>query len=241
MRLLIIPIQTISDAITNSSSELFILNTNKSCQEIKDILNTFTSGFKDPEVFHLEEFRKWRKKFRNGEIKETFDYPGSIFEIVNGWFKDSEDKKDLMDLRIQFLLDPCYTIYEANLSIGIYDSSYQEPIHKQFINYINNNWKRIGKVINNNLKDAGENSIYHVTWWDIQHHYLVRTSLEEFAEEFINNYTGPKPSVWEIPEKDDLSKFDGCVMVVSEDDNSIPYETWDQINDTFNGRNIHLG
>lgn len=40
MNILVIPVQSVSDLIT--------------------ILNTFTSGFRYPEVFSLKDFREWR-------------------------------------------------------------------------------------------------------------------------------------------------------------------------------------
>lgn len=51
MNILVIPVQSVSDLITNSSSEVFILETGKTCEEVNTILNTFTSGFRYPEVF----------------------------------------------------------------------------------------------------------------------------------------------------------------------------------------------
>lgn len=67
MNILVIPVQTVSDIITNSSSEVFILDTGKTCEEVNTMLHTFTSGFDYPEVFSLKDFREWRKKLRNGE------------------------------------------------------------------------------------------------------------------------------------------------------------------------------
>lgn len=42
MNILVIPVQSVSDLITNSSSEVFILETGKTCEEVNTILNTFT-------------------------------------------------------------------------------------------------------------------------------------------------------------------------------------------------------
>ena len=96
MNILVIPVQSVSDLITNSSSEVFILETGKTCEEVNTILNTFTSGFRHPEVFSLKDFREWRKKLRSGEIEDDWSYPGTIFSIANGWFKDPEDEEDLL-------------------------------------------------------------------------------------------------------------------------------------------------
>lgn len=86
MNILVIPVQTVSDIITNSSSEVFILDTGKTCEEVDTMLHTFTSGFSYPEVFSLKDFREWRKKVRSGEIEEDWSYPGSIFSIAEGWY-----------------------------------------------------------------------------------------------------------------------------------------------------------
>lgn len=96
MNILVIPVQTVSDIITNSSSEVFILDTGKTCEEVDTMLHTFTSGFSYPEVFSLKDFREWRKKVRSGEIEEDWSYPGSIFSIAEGWFMDPEDEKDVL-------------------------------------------------------------------------------------------------------------------------------------------------
>lgn len=106
MNILVIPVQSVSNLITNSSSEVFILETGKTCEEVNTILNTFTSGFRHPEVFSLKDFREWRKKLRSGEIEEDWSYPGTIFSIANGWFKDPEDEEDLLNLRMDFLFNP---------------------------------------------------------------------------------------------------------------------------------------
>lgn len=111
MNILVIPVQTVSDLITNSSSEVFILETGKTCEEVNTILNTFTSGFSYPEVFSLKDFREWRKKLRSGEIEEDWSYPGSIFSIANGWFFDPQSK---------------YRTY-------VYSNKYREPIHAAMV------------------------------------------------------------------------------------------------------------
>ena len=50
-------------------------------------------------------------------------------------------------------------------------------------------------------------------------------------EEFLRNNNVPKV----------LAKLKDFVLIESESDNSIPYESWDDINATFNGNNWHLG
>ena len=51
----VVEIQSFSDIITNSSSELFVLNTNNTIQKVKEILSSITYGYIDPIIFNLEK------------------------------------------------------------------------------------------------------------------------------------------------------------------------------------------
>lgn len=237
------PVQSISDLITNSSSEVFILNTGKTCEEVNDILEGFTSGFRYPEVFSLKEFREWRKRLRNNEIESDWSYPGTIFDIANGWFKDPEDEEDILELRMDFLFDPFEVITYGKDIVGhCFSCKYTEPIHNAFIEYLNNNWDKVEYKINQVLSDLDEAHVSSIDWSTLRRHNLwFKSALEDEAKEFLKSYNGPKPSVWEIPYNEDVTRLDGCILVVGEYDNSIPYETWDKIRDLFNGWNVHLG
>lgn len=243
VRLLAIPVQSISDVITNSSSEVFILDTGKTCEEVNTILTGFTSGFEYPEVFSLKDYREWRTKLRSGEIEDDWSYPGTIFSIADGWFKDPEDEEDILDLRRDFLFDPFETIDCGNGMTGhSYRSSYMEPIHTAFVDYLNNNWHRIGNTINDVLIQHDEETVTSIDWKTIRrNHYAFEGKLTDITNEFLKTYSGPKPTVWDVNPYLDVRNLDGKVLVVSEDDNSIPYDSWDKINELFNGWNIHLG
>lgn len=242
MNILIIPVQTISDVITNSSSEVFILDTGKTCEEVNTILHTFTSGFCYPEVFSLKDFREWRKKLRSGEIEDDWSYPGSIFSIANGWFKDPEDEEDLLNLRMDFLFEPFETVNYGEFVAYSFNPSYKEPIHDAFIEYLNNNWDKVGCDINQVLKERGEIAVSSIDWDTLnRNNYWFKNALEDTAKKFLKNYDGPKPTVWEVSKREDVRELDGKVLVVSNDDNSIPFDTWEEINDLFNGWNVHLG
>ncbi|MFA5154171.1 MAG: hypothetical protein WC554_16595, partial [Clostridia bacterium] len=55
-----------------------------------------------------------------------------------------------------------------------------------------------------------------------------------------------KPSWWKNPIKytyndRPVSELDGCVMIISEDDNSMPFDEFDWVEETFNATRYHLG
>lgn len=243
MNILVIPVQTVSDLITNSSSEVFILETGKTCEEVNTILNTFTSGFRHPEVFSLKDFREWRKKLRSGEIEDDWSYPGTIFSIAEGWFMDPEDEKDVLDLRMEFLFKPYQVIdLEDRHKTCVYSNKYKEPIHDAFVEYLNRNWSMVGGLINQTLREEGEETVDSMDWCTLRkNHYILESPLYDIAKEFLESYNDPEPTVWNIGKHYDVRELDGKILVVSNDDNSIPYDTWDKINSLFNGWNVHLG
>lgn len=241
---LVIPVQSISDVITNSSSEVFILEAGKTCEEVNTILNGFTSGFRYPEVFSLKEYREWRNEKRNNpEIEYDFSYPGTIFSIAEGWFKDPEDEEDMLNLRRDFLFDPFQTIDYGDGLVGhCYNPNYMEPVHEAFIEYLNSNWDKVDTIINSILAEHDDEAVGSINWKTIRrHHYAFERELWDITNGFLKAYDGPKPTVWDISDRLDVRNLDGKVLVVSDDDNSIPYDTWDKINELFNGWNVHLG
>lgn len=243
MNVLVIPVQSISDVITNSSSEVFILDTGKTCEEVNNVLKGFTSGFRYPEVFSLKDYREWRKKLRSGELEESWDYPGTIFDIADGWFRDPENEEDVLELRIDFLFDPFETHdYGDGFIAHSYSSRYKEPIQDAFIDFLNDNWDRVGEAINHVLAEVDEDETDSIDWETLrEYNHWFEDALQDISKEFLKNYNGPKPTVWEVSKNEDVRRLDGKILVVSNDDNSIPYDTWDKINSLFNGWNIHLG
>lgn len=215
MNILAIPVQSISDLITNSSSEVFILDTGKDM----------------------------RGSFVVVKIEEGWSYPGTIFEIANGWLKDPEDEEDVLEVRMNFLFEPFEVHDYGNGMIARgYSCDYKEPIHDAFIEYLNNNWDKVNYDINRVLAEEEDDAVDCIDWKTLHRHsYWFKNALWDISKEFLKSYDGPKPTVWEISKAEDVRRLDGKVLVVSNDDNSIPYDTWDKINSLFNGWNIHLG
>ena len=123
-----------------------------------------------------------------------------------------------------------------------YSSSYKEPIHDAFIEYLNKNWDKVAYDINRVLAEEEDDAVSSIDWKTLRrHNYWLKDALEDVAKEFLKNYNGPESTVWNVSKWEDVRRLDGKVLVVSNDDNSIPYDTWDKIRDLFNGWNVHLG
>lgn len=142
-----------------------------------------------------------------------------------------------------FLFEPYQIIDpQSKYRTYVYSNKYREPIHDAFVEYLNNNWNRVGGVINQTLEEDGEETVDSMDWSTLlKNNYLLKDPLDNIAKEFLENYNGPEPTVWNVGKRDDVRELDGKVLVVSNDDNSIPYDTWDKINSLFNGWNVHLG
>lgn len=89
MEVFIIKKQSESDVITNSSSEVFIMHTDKSPKEVVEILSNITYGF-DPDVkrFSLEEYKKALASEGEGDY---FEY-ATPFYVAQDYFVDKKDK-----------------------------------------------------------------------------------------------------------------------------------------------------
>lgn len=202
-RLISIKLQSCTDLITNSSSELFQLRTDLPLEQVKETLSTITSGYLEPVLFDLKEYREFKKNPDSNHPK--FD----IYSSVDGWFYDPKDLDDIFTI---------YKYYLTNYSWYTKDSLQQEFAefvnkHKYFIN------PERTYISPHNIKDE---------------------AFSEFIDSHImpDVYTANKKANLYIASIEDL---DGCILVLSENDNSIPYETWNDINTMFNGKDYHLG
>ena len=62
-----------------------------------------------------------------------------------------------------------------------------------------------------------------------------------FIESFLDSWTGPRPITLELPEYKNAKYWVGKIGFSGDSDNSIPYEDFDKIKDTFDGSNWHMG
>ena len=210
--LAVIPIQSFSDIITNSSSELFVLNTNNTIQKIKEILSSITSGYLDPIIFNLEKYNKWKE-----DNSFVSNLESTYFDTIEGWFTDLDDENSLFDYRLQAFRN----IMEYNSLEVCYFKESNIPFYTEFMKFA----KTIG------LKSINSFSIY-------------RENKEEKCKEFFNQFEKSGnilPSWWNPKEEDTVQGLNGKVLLLSCDENSIPYESFDFINEILNGYNLHLG
>ena len=210
--LIIIPIQSFSDIITNSSSELFVLNTNNTIQKVKEILNSITSGYQDPIIFNLENYNKWKE-----DDSFVSNLESTYFDTVEDWLIDLDSEDSLFEYRLQAFCN----IMEYNSLQVCYFRENNIPFYTEFMKFV----KTIG------LKSAERFSIY-------------REKKEEECKEFFNQFEksgNTLPSWWNPKEEDTVQGLNGKVLLLSCDENSIPYESFDFINEILNGYNLHLG
>ena len=210
--LIIIPIQSFSDIITNSSSELFVLNTNNTIQKVKEILNSITFGYQDPIIFNLESYNKWKE-----DNSSVSNLESTYFNTVEDWLIDLDSEDSLFEYRLQAFCN----IMEYNSLQVCYFRENNIPFYTEFMKFV----KTIG------LKSAERFSIY-------------RENKKEECKEFFNQFEKSGnilPSWWNPKEEDTVQGLNGKVLLLSCDENSIPYESFDFINEILNGYNLHLG
>lgn len=231
MNLLVLDIQSTSDVITNSSSEVFILKTNKTCEEVNNILKSFTSGFRYPEVFHLDEYRKWRETYKDDrEYHEE-----TLYNYIEDFYIDPENENDMIYHYSQFLFDPWK--YEK---IGDYEykasgCNCHHQINIDFWKYLNNYTEEIKKVI----PEYKPYKTYKEFEYD---DYYLKWRIPGFiVKNFMDTYTGKIPRELKLSKYENVLSLDGKVLVLSESENSIPFDDFNKINELFNGYNVHLG
>ena len=199
-RILIINTQSFVDVITNSSSELFICNTNKSLDAVKDILKdmleksdystSFEDAFGDVQYISSVDTQlndSWwsgmpkteedAKAQRRKEILEN-----KIWEEVRDNNMDWNERNKLVDKRVQDELT------------------------------------RIHRLLKFETIDGGEMDIPE--WW-----YTLKDPSDRY-------YT---------PSLDWRERYIGKVIITSNGDNSIPYDLFDEIENTFDADRRHLG
>lgn len=124
-------INSISDVITNSSSELFVINDkNTTLDHLKNIINPILDGYYEPFVFNLDTFRKW---VESSEEDNSTDID-ACFQTIYDWFIDLEYPSGL----IYYIRDTLYKLRLEDyikLENSLLKELYAELIKKYDTNY----------------------------------------------------------------------------------------------------------
>lgn len=231
MNLLVLDIQSTSDVITNSSSEVFILKTNKTCEEVNNILKSFTSGFRYPEIFHLDEYRKWRETHEDdGKYHEE-----TLYDYIRDFFIDPENDDDMIYYYKEFLFNPWEYMKIGEHKYKTFGCNCYHQINIDFWKYLDNYTEEIKKII----PKYEPYKTYQEFDYD---EYNLRWNIPgSIIKNFMDTYTKEIPRELELSKYDNVLNLNGKVLVLSEYDNSIPFDDFNKINELFNGYNKHLG
>ena len=200
------------DLITNSSTEIFICSTKKTLEVVNEILksNKKLTGYEEPWIFYLNEFREWRKEEKKrikewSENKTDIDWDNK-FRDIEGYFYDIEDEDDLAYLRKHYIEDNSQgsRYLQARIKLGLL--KYKES----------DKWGKGHKEVIQNIYDEIEESEEKPEWW--------ADPLKTYP---YNNTP--------------ITDLDGKIIIVGKSDNSIPYEQFEWIGDTFNVISHHMG
>jgi hypothetical protein len=124
-------INSVSDVITNSSSELFVINDkNTTLDHLKNIINPILDGYYEPFVFNLDTFRKW---VESSEEDNSTDID-ACFQTIYDWFIDLEYPSGLT----YYIRDTIYKLQLEDyikLENSLLKELYAELIKKYDTNY----------------------------------------------------------------------------------------------------------
>ena len=155
-------INSVSDVITNSSSELFVINDkNTTLDHLKNTINPILDGYYEPFVFNLDTFRKW---VESSEEDNSTDID-ACFQIIYEWFIDLEYLSGLT----YYIRD---TLYKLRLEDYIkLENSLLKELYAELIKKYNTNYFSY-KEIETFLQTYDEDKINKII------DYLLNTNFE---------------------------------------------------------------
>lgn len=246
-QLFIINTHSVIDVITNSSSELFVCKTDKTLETVKEMLKTKNLGeYEEPWIFNLKDFRAWKQKEAERSANwekwteehqtadgnpfawtdEQYDHP---FHTIDGWFQDDENEQDILEARKRIIEDGP----ETTQWIGTF--AYSGRAENPFRDRIHEAEDKAATITKLTVNDDKR--------WRVRVE-ARKAEIEKIYEELQN--AEYKPSWWKNPIKftyhdTPVRELDGCIMIMSSDDNSMNFDEFDWIEDTFNATRTHLG
>ncbi len=210
---LVINTQSFVDVITNSSSELFICNSDKSVTLVEDILRDMLDSFNKEESSNLN----FSDCFGTISIIKSIDDASGIsyFSGMPATYEDALDakRKDILCSEFRSNNKELVTILSAN---------YFE-LRDKAMQYATNELIRIKRELT--LAELNNDKPNLPDWWETG---VVKKN---------NDW-----SDWDgSTDFDYIEKYFNKLLIFSKEDNSIPYELFDKIEDVFSAERLHLG
>jgi hypothetical protein len=230
--LLVITPHSILDVITNSSTELFICDTNKTIEVVKEILsaNPEIDGYSEPWVFSIKEYREWRDKKREAKKqgKDLRKFYENNYNRISGWVFDDEDEENLEYLRKHY-------INIGNVSNDFWHVEHNHPFSERIL-------EASERAINEYKLHKGDKAKDDEIW------KIRFNAKQEEIQKIYDEIKAceVKPDWWINPIKyyyntQPIRDLDGKILILSKSDNSISYESCEWIIDTFNASLHRLG
>lgn len=213
---LVINAQSFVDVITNSSSELFICNSDKSITLVEDILRDMLDKFNKENScnYGYNDCFGDISIIKNMEDASKIDY----FDGMPATYEDALDIKRKDIFCDEFRKNNPELFKALNKKPGGYFEATEKAMEyannqllrikrEQKLSELNNDkpnmpyWWKTGIVNKKNRNDD----------WDGSHHF-------DYIEKYFNK-----------------------LLIFSKEDNSIPYELFDDIQDVFSAERLHLG
>ena len=216
-------IKSVVDVITNSSTEVFTLNTKLSLDEVKNILKELLpeGGYEAPEVMKkgegiLKELEDFGYLYDPSKIEDIERYYLEVFSETERWTDDYKLEK----------------IENA------------DKLQEAWNTFVWNNRKRINDLFRKNYPRRKEDYIPATVPRDEVFRCICSWDIEFFpglVSEFLKSYSGPYPDNFVLPDNLKVDHWVGKIGFSGTDDNSIDYEKFSAINGILDGINWHMG
>lgn len=213
-KLSIVEFHSFVDLITNSSSELFVCDTKKSLNAVKEIVEKIICNYYDEIGQYIySPDTIWTSVFNEPYIIEK-DFDLSVYpnqddvDKVTDWnYYDDQREEIGKKLKLKFPYPDSQ--YEK--------ASWQErqgnPVYKEY----------------DEKYSKAASKAYQVIWDD-----------QNAARDRIRKYFGLSENL-EYFLSYKITAHKGNIILESSSDNSVPYECWDRINNILNATNYHIG
>ena len=236
-------IKSVTDVITNSSSEVFTLKTNKTKEEVFEWLKENVKWYKD----HNKWYSNNPYPFTEPEVM-TKDSGVLEWLIDFGYLYDSQNPEDVEKYKLQNCL------HYANTDF--YNDDYDFCIRKNgiivrtaWIDFCENNMEELLTYFPEDYtaqdfwerfdleEDWHYENLYPADGWSNKYNPFFKKFIEWYEKKYPNYI----PKWWSIPECLDVNTYVGKIGFNSIDDNTIMYEDFEKILNEFGGEHWHMG